>query len=789
MKKTGAKYLLKTIRKNLVSFIAVAFIAAISIAIYLGLQAGATATLRAGDRYFTDHRLHSLEIRSNVGFTQSDLDRLHALEGVDLAEGARSLTVTLEGEEEKIILNALSLCEGMNTPVLLEGALPSAPDEIAIEEMMANKTGLQVGDAVRLSHGGYLAADEFRITAVINLPAYCCLDVSDARGNAEEGLGAAAFYAALPMEAFLDSGFFGRYTAAYVRNDALDALFDYSDEYAQAEQALIDRVAALNSNWTVSGRGNTGDLRAFRVLVDSIYGLSYVLSIIFVLVAVVVCHAAVSRMIFEQRSFIGVQKALGFTTAEVLRHYALYNLICAGLGILLGCLMGIFIVENVVVSIFGQEFSLQSIPLIFPYAEAAIAAVICLGIFLLTTWMGCRSLSRQQAIDLLREEVSAGGKRRFFESFPGYQKMNLYTRTMIKNVLHDPARMMTTVVGVVGCISLLVICLGLKMGIEDSSVRQFARYFLYDHRLVVSSSEGDPAAFQALLGAQGIPHAVIHDKLKNFQVEGGQWENGHLVAVEDSAALEGFMVLEDIRSGEVLTAPSDGVLVSRKCAEVYGLQAGSTVDFVNSRGEMRSLRIAGVIEHYLPYPLFVTTADYYAAAMGEAADPCVFLLKGDIAGLRSQAAALPGFMSLKDNSSLAAQADQVNMVIWLCLALAAVMSLLVLLNQIVLHINRKARELAVMRINGYTLKETRAYVYKDNIVLTVIGLLLGCGTGSFLSWLAICILEGEVNRYVRDFNPTACLFGIAVGSVFALAVNLIALRKISRLSLTHVSSN
>ncbi len=789
MKKTGVKYLLRTIRKNIVSFIAVAFIAAISISIYLGLQAAATATLKAGDQYFTSNKLHSLEIRSMTGFTQADIDLLAAQENVDLAEGGYAMMVTIDGEEEKISVNALSLCREMNIPAVVEGNLPVAPDEMAIEEMMARKTGLKVGDTLRLTHGGILNADEFRVTAIINLPAYCCLNVTEARGNATEGLGAASFYVGLPEDAFNAARFFGRHTVAYVRSEQLDALYDYSDEYAQAEKALIGQIESLNDGWTVSGRGNIGDLRAFSVLVDSVYGLSYVLSIIFVLVAVVVCHAAISRMIFEQRGFIGVQKALGFTTAEVLRHYTLYNLVCAVLGILLGYVIGIFIVEGLVVSIFGKEFSLQSVPTIFPWMEAGVAAAICLTIFMVTTWMGCRTLSRQQAIDLLREEVSARDRHYFFERWPVYQKMNLYSRTMVKNVLHDKARMMTTIVGVVGCISLLVICVALKGGIESSSVVQFDEYFLYDNRLVVNTDKGEIADFDAVLEARGIPHVNIHDKLKNFQVSGGQWENGHVVAVEEPADLKGFMVLEDIHTGKELTVPQEGALVSRKCAEVYGLEAGSTVDFVNGKGQMKSMRITGVIEHYLPYALFVTTADYYASAMGEATEPCVFLLNGDIGDLREEVTPMAGFISLKDNSSLAASADPVNMVIGLCLALAAIMSLLVLLNQIVLYINRKARELAVMRINGYTLAETRAYIYQDNIILTIIGLLLGCGAGSLLSYLAIRIMEGEVNRYVRQVNLTACLFGIAVGSIFALVVNIIALRKISKLNLTNVSGN
>ncbi|MGN0248738.1 MAG: FtsX-like permease family protein, partial [Lachnospiraceae bacterium] len=134
-------------------------------------------------------------------------------------------------------------------------------------------------------------------------------------------------------------------------------------------------------------------------------------------------------------------------------------------------------------------------------------------------------------------------------------------------------------------------------------------------------------------------------------------------------------------------------------------------------------------------------------------------------------------------------ADAVNMVIMICLVLSAVMALLVLLNQIVMHINRKARELAVMRINGYTMKETKAYVYKDNIVLTFMGLLLGSGFGIVLSYVVVRIIETGANRYVRTPNIPACLYACAVGALFALIVNLIALRKIKHLNLTNVSGN
>ncbi|MCD8218174.1 MAG: ABC transporter permease [Clostridiales bacterium] len=349
--------------------------------------------------------------------------------------------------------------------------------------------------------------------------------------------------------------------------------------------------------------------------------------------------------------------------------------------------------------------------------------------------------------------------------------------------------MMTTIMGVVGCIALLVICFTLKMSMEESSVIQFDQYFLYQNRLVIDSSTGSAEDFEEVLEEEGISYTVVQDKVKNFRVDGGDWGIAHVVAASDSEELADYMVLEDIETKENVEVPENGVLISRRCAELNDLSAGSTIELMDTEGNAVELEVAGVIEHYLSYHLFVMSDSYYEEIMGEEPDSCVFLLKGDIDGLYEEVRGMDGLMSLRDNSEYVLDAASVNMVIAICLVLSAAMALLVILNQIVMHINKKSRELAVMRINGYTLRETRAYVYKDNIVLTVIGLILGSGVGVLLSYIVIRIFELEARRYVRTPNLRACLYSCAVGALFALIVNLIALRRVNKLKLTDVNGN
>lgn len=920
VKKAKTKYLLRTIKKNGVPFFAVAFIAATSIAIFLGLQSSAKAILKEVDRYFVTNRLESLEITCANGITKEDIEAIAGWEGVDAVEGGYSTMAIMDSEQEKITIQARSLLSDMNDPVILEGTLPSAPNEAAVEEKFADEKGIQIGDEIILEHDGNFVSDTFRVTAIVNEPFFCCASIKDARGKSTQGLGSASYYIMLHKDAFDSSYYSDCYTTAYVKNNALDAYYYFSDEYkeqeaafkekletlgqeraqlrfdsltddaqseiesaqseiADSEQELSDGESRIEENqkdldealkkieaqlgalglsqdpdialeeleafgaaalplktsiteyqegvdklreaeaeledskkelddakdeladakkeaediqlkdWIISIRNDVGDVRGVKTIVDGIFGLSYSMSIIFLLVAIVVCHAAISRMIDEQRTLIGAQKALGFASGEILNHYMLYNTLCAILGIMIGWLASVVIVEILVIHIFKPNFLLGSIALTFAWEEALLTAGICLAVFLTATYVACAKLVRLPATTLLRGEVPVNGKSYFFEKWKSYKKLNLYSKTMIKNVLSDKGRMMTTIMGVVGCISLLVICFSLKLAIEDSSVLQFDRYFLYENRLVIDTSVGSREEFEQVLNEEDIDYTVIQDKLKNFRVNGGSWGTAHIVAVSDFEKLADFMYVQDIQTKSTADVPMDGILVSRKCAEKFDISEGSTVEFMDSEGNPKEFQVVGVMEHYLPYHLFVTTDSYYETAMKEETDESVFLLKGDITGLYEKVRDMDGYLSLKDNSEFERSADAVNMVIMICLVLSAVMALLVLLNQIVMHINRKARELAVMRINGYTMKETKAYVYKDNIILTLMGLLLGSGFGIVLSYVVVRIIETGANRYVRTPNIPACLYACAVGALFALIVNLIALRKIKHLNLTNVSGN
>lgn len=840
MKKAQRKHLLRTIRGNWVSFLAVAMIAAISMAVFIGMQSATDAMFRRAGAYFEENALETLEISCANGITEADVEALSQAEGVDFAEGGYTAVVLWDTPQEKMLVQARSLLETINKPLIVEGSLPTQADEVAIEEMIAVEKGISVGDGLTLMHEGQLISETFRVTAVINDPAFSCANVLDTRGIGNAGLGSAVYYIVLPKAAFAQEYYNGSYTTAYVRNETLSQLYFYSDEYAAAEADFTKQIASLGEErsqqrydaliadaqetvagmeqqllaqgatpemlpdlleeayaqidsiqpkeWNVLLRNDIGDVRGVTQIISALRTLSYFLSLFFMAVAIVVCFTAITRMIDERRALIGAQKALGFTANEVLRHFLLYNLLCALAAMVLGCVIAL-LAEYFAVLAFRKDFLFEGVKLVFRWELAGIAAAVVLVVFLITTVLACRKQVHLSAIDLLRGETPARKKSYFFEKWKGYQRLNLYTRTMIKNVLADKSRAVTTIFGVVGCIGLLFICFSLRMSILDAPKVQFDRYFLYENRLVIDTSRGEASAFEHELAQAKVTYMPVHEKLLSFRVGNSSWNSVHVLAAEDFEALRSFVHLEDIHTKAIAAPPGEGFLISRKCAELYNLSVGDTLMLMDTSGNQHATTVAGVIEHYLPYHLFVGTFASYEQIMGEKADPCVYLLNGDLGNLRQRFSGMEGFLSLKDNTEFAGDASVYDMVIAICLSLSAVMAFLVLLNQVVMHINRKKRELAVMRINGYTLKETKAFIYKDNILLTMLGLLLGCAVGMVLAYLIICIAEVGPARNVRIPSFTSVLFSCMVGGFFAWLVNVIALRRINHLSLTNLNGN
>lgn len=579
-------------------------------------------------------------------------------------------------------------------------------------------------------------------------------------------------------------------------------------DIADGEQTLTENTQLLNDakaeldgfvryeQWTVQIRTDNPSVATAKFYAQSSRRLCYSMALLFVFVGLMVCFTSITRNINESQTIAGVQKALGFRSREILAHYMAYSLLAAAIGVLAGYALGFFGIESVVNDAYAKLYAIGAITNVYVVPEALVIAVVELALIALATWLPCRKLLRRPAVELLKGENYAGGRTRFYEKWRVWQRMSLYTQTTVNNLMNDGTRIIATLVGIAGCTALIVMSLSLRSSILSTPVRHFERIWTYDASLVSDTAvPGGHQALEQVLDESGADYTSVRREAVYIRDETGTLSQADIIVPEDAEALRGFIHLDDYRTGRSLPLTDDGVIVSYTYAKHHGLKAGDTLHLLDTAGRSHDCVVSGISQHYLSSMQVVMTPSCYQHLMGWAAQSNTLYLRYGAADRNAVAQKLQsteGFFSLTDESAkwiakFQEFSGSVMLVVYIGLSLSVTMALLVLLNLNIVCVNEKTNELVVMRINGFSIRAVKAYLYRDNIVLTALGILGGVGIGLALGRCVLEILQKSGDNFYTTPDLTACLIGAGLAALFSLATNLIALRRVNTLSVSDLS--
>lgn len=589
----------------------------------------------------------------------------------------------------------------------------------------------------------------------------------------------------------------GTQKLAQARQDIADG----EQTLAENTRLLADAQAELEDfvryeQWTVQIRTDNPSVATAKFYAQSSRRLCYSMALLFVFVGLMVCFTSITRSINESQTIAGVQKALGFRSREILAHYMAYSLLAAAIGVLVGYALGFFGIESVINDAYAKLYVIGAITNVYVVPEALVIAVVELALIALATWLPCRKLLRRPAVELLKGENYAGGRTRFYEKWRVWQRMSLYTQTTVNNLMNDGARIIATLVGITGCTALIVMSLSLRSSILSTPVHHFERIWVYDASLVSDTAvPGGHQALEQVLDESGVDYTSVRREAVYIRDETGTLNQADLIAPEDAEDLRAFIHLDDYRTGRPLSLTDDGVIVSYTYAKHYGLKAGDTLHLLDTAGRSHDCVVSGISQHYLSSMQVVMTPSCYQHLMGWAAQSNTLYLRYGAADRNAVAQKLQtteGYFSLTDESAkwiakFQEFSGSVMLVVYIGLSLSVTMALLVLLNLNIVCVNEKTNELVVMRINGFSIRAVKAYLYRDNIVLTALGILGGVGIGLALGRCVLEILQKIGDNFYTTPNLTDCLIGAGLAALFSLATNLIALRRVNTLSVSDLS--
>ena len=577
--------------------------------------------------------------------------------------------------------------------------------------------------------------------------------------------------------------------------DYRKGLREYADGKAEADEKIADaqekitdarrKVADIDScEWYIFSRSYNPGYTGFGQDADRMANLASVLPIIFFLVAALVCLTTMTRMVEEQRVQIGALKALGYSRLSISRKYIGYGLLPSLVGGVLGLVIGYILFPKMIFTAYQIMYQMPDIEL-HAYTDislfSVLAAVACTTVA--TLW-ACLATLRETPASLMRPRTPKAGKRVFLEYIkPLWRRMSFIHKVTARNLFRYQKRFWMTVIGIGGCTALIIAGFGMRSSLLFTMSRQYDELFHYSAQVTLADNAlpEERAAVEDFLAGDSRVVNYIPCAASSATVVTPSYSTTAYVEVMASDEIGKVVDLFDYKSGDPITMGDEGVYIDQKLSELLKVSVGDTF-FLD--GDVRGdVTVAGIYEHYTGHFIYMTPG-YYENALHADGEPNAYLLNFTSDDTDTCNAV---FEKLLDMSGVATTSrmrdtqdtymhsmERVDFVVVIIILAAAALAMVVLFNLSNINITERQRELATIKLLGFYDGEVSAYVYRENIVLTLFGILLGCFMGHWLHIYLVRSTEIDLMMFGRQTAPSAYVYAAILTALFSLLVNVLA---------------
>ena len=588
--------------------------------------------------------------------------------------------------------------------------------------------------------------------------------------------------------------------------DYRKGLREYADGKAEADEKIADaqekitdarrKVADIDScEWYIFSRSYNPGYTGFGQDADRMANLASVLPIIFFLVAALVCLTTMTRMVEEQRVQIGALKALGYSRLAISWKYIGYGLLPSLVGGVLGLVIGYILFPKMIFTAYQIMYQMPDIEL-HAYTDislfSVLAAVACTTVA--TLW-ACLATLRETPASLMRPRTPKAGKRVFLEYIkPLWRRMSFIHKVTARNLFRYQKRFWMTVIGIGGCTALIIAGFGMRSSLLFTMSRQYDELFHYSAQVTLADNAlpEERAAVEDFLAGDERIVSYVPCEASSATVVTPSYSTTAYVEVMASDEIGKVVDLFDYKSGDPITMGDEGVYIDQKLSELLKVSVGDTF-FLD--GDVRGdVTVAGIYEHYTGHFIYMTPG-YYENALHADGEPNAYLLNFTSDDTDTCNAI---FEKLLDMSGVATTSrmrdtqdtymhsmERVDFVVVIIILAAAALAMVVLFNLSNINITERQRELATIKLLGFYDGEVSAYVYRENIVLTLFGILLGCFMGHWLHIYLVRSTEIDLMMFGRQTAPSAYVYAAILTALFSLLVNVLAHFKMKKIDMVE----
>ena len=584
-----------------------------------------------------------------------------------------------------------------------------------------------------------------------------------------------------------------------VAQGEIDLALNKAEGEAKLEDAREELVLAKNKieqieqgKWYILDRQSHYSYMDYKGAADRMAAIAKVFPVFFFLVAALVCLTTMTRMVDEQRSQIGTMKALGYTTGQIAFKYVFYAAFASLTGSLVGLAVGLFAFPAIIYTAWLMMYVLPPVsftPQLSLLIGSTAASVL---VTTLAAFAACYKELIETPALLMRPKAPKLGKKILIERMTFvWKRFSFTSKVTARNLFRYKKRFFMTVLGISGCTALLVAGFGIKDSISRIVNSQFGEIFQYQGIASLQKDLDETEKQQVFDQISSLD--MIDDSLDVYQsnavvYQGNDSTEVTLVVTSDPERFRDFVSLHPRKQPqEELRLKDSGVVITEKMANDMNLHIGDTIELENEKELRRNVEITGIAENYLNHYVYMNANAYKETYDLRAQSNAVFLKFNpqiDDAEQRSgqellkneKISSLSFYTGIKDNFNNMIRS--LNYIVLVLIISAGMLAFVVLYNLTNVNISERLREIATLKVLGFYNKEVNTYVYKENIILTLIGSLLGLGLGKILHLTIMVVVELDNIMFGRVILPQSYVISVLITMLFAVIVNQVMKSKL-----------
>lgn len=589
----------------------------------------------------------------------------------------------------------------------------------------------------------------------------------------------------------------GRIEAQKKIEDGERQITEAREELAKAQQKIDDLE---KPKWYVYDRNNLTEYSGYGDNADRMRAIGKVFPLIFFLVAALISLTTMTRMVEEERTQIGTLKALGYGNASIVGKYLWYAILATLTGGVFGILIGEKIIPYIIITaykILYRHMHDVVIPYNLYYAVTACAAALACTV--IATLFSCMKELREQAAELMRPPTPKQGKRVFLERVPFiWKNLNFTWKSTVRNLIRYKKRFFMTIFGIGGCMALMVVGFGLKDCIYEIVSLQYEKVQFYDAATYMSDdiSEENRQQLHDYLDQNADIKETIEARMQKTDVKSASGKKTlYLMVPSDNEKIEDFLSFHSrTNKDEVYSLKKDEVILTEKMASLLNVKVGDELTIEDEDRGDQTVTVGAICENYMSHYLYLSP-EKYEELYGVPAEynTIIYSVKDgkddQIEKIGTKLLSMDGVLNVSYTSSIEGRLDDMlrslNLVIVVLIVSAGMLAFVVLYNLNNINITERQRELATLKVLGFYDGEVASYVYRENILLTIIGSVVGMVLGNLLHRYIILTVEVEEAMFGRQIHWQSYLYSFLFTVAFSLFVNWVMFYKLKKIDMVE----